>query len=79
MGEMGKAGRDKYWSELDTEEKCKRLREQVKTLQRHQREMAIMLRKPSDHSHDGGKVMVPLYDPCGGEPIRQPTGDDVYF
>jgi hypothetical protein len=73
--------RAKYWSEIDTEGKCKRLRDQVKVLQKRQMEMAKVLLNLSKHSHDhAGLVMIPLNDQYGGSECRsEQTGDDVYF
>ena len=77
--------REKYWLEIDTVEKCKRLREKVLFLQNTVEAMAEKLSKMERHEHGAqGKLMVAYEDRAHGSGTtggrnRQGLGDDVYF
>lgn len=76
--------REKYWSEIDAEEKCQRLRVEIKRQYRLIVEMMEILRKLSKHSHDAqGKPSVaiePVYDGPGGPyPGKDDRDEEVYF
>jgi hypothetical protein len=76
--------REKYWSELTTDEKVKRMRDQVKSLirivDRLDYKLNLLLRH-SHHDHEG-RVTVSI-DECRqviGEKVRPDINkDDVYF
>ena len=85
MSDEKKACRDSWWSELDADDRVKRLRQivkgpsyQIKLLQ-HQMEQLL------DHLHGpDGKIAVPLNTHRGFKahfkPLSDATGgDDVYF
>ena len=80
-----KAGpcREKYWSEIDTDEKLKRLREHVKYLEKRIERMSKKIDKLEDHHHIYDKIVIPLrYNTSLSEVERRsigPNPDDVYF
>ena len=74
--------REKYWSEINDEEKVERLRKEVKLLRRQAQEFKTTLLKLREHGHDmTGKPTIPLISQGGHGFIGQqvPDGDDVYF
>ena len=75
------ANRPKYWSEIDLEEKCRRLREEVKRLRRELYETAKVVLNLSQHKHADSEIVIPLNNPGGGldDRRRVTEGDDVYF
>ena len=81
MDDGCKVSREKYWSESDPEEKCRRLRDEVKRMQRQIQETAKVVANLSVHAHGpDGKVLIPLIDSSQWEkerPIQR--GEDVYF
>ena len=76
-----KAYREKYWSEIGDGEKIKRLRDQVKGLQRDINRFRKHLAALRYHSHlEGGRIVIPLGNQVDEFIDRQPQdGDDVYF
>jgi len=75
--------RQKYWSELKSDEKIERLREQVKSVQYRQQGMEELLQRLNNHSHlPDGSIVVPLH---GDYPqqvhgsLRWEKDDEVYF
>jgi hypothetical protein len=76
--------REKYWSELTTDEKVERMREQVKNLIRIVDRLDYKLNLLLRHSHHEGGVTIPI-DECreaigaiGGR-VKPENKDDVYF
>lgn len=78
-----KVSRNKYWSEVDPEEKCKRLREEVNRMQRTVREVAKVVDNLADHSHSqNGEVLIPIHKKGGMSEEASnkiERGDDCYF
>ncbi len=74
---------EKYWSEIDETEKCRRLRRVVKGLQREVRALTQVVEKLTTHQHVDGSLYVPLFPP--NEPsfntfrLYEKEGDDVFF
>lgn len=81
MKEM-KTSRQKWWSEIDSEEKTARLRHRVKELESSLGELRNQLRKLLKHQHGDRELLIPL-DTYSGESerayARGKTNDDVYF
>lgn len=74
--------RERYWSEIDSIEKCERLRREVKRLQRTVRELNATVYQLKRHEHGGnGEVCVPMS--AGTDGIEDCAvkigGDDCYF
>jgi archaellum component FlaC len=78
--------REKYWSELTTDEKVERMRDQVKSLIRIVDRLNYKLNLLFRHSHHDheGRVTIPI-DECreaigaiGGR-VKPENKDDVYF
>lgn len=75
-----KVSRNKYWSEVDTEEKCKRLREETKRMQRKFDMVMSSLSQLLSHEHGKkGNLLVGLNSTHGEDQPRRTTGEDVYF
>lgn len=76
-----KIGREKYWSESDLEEKCKRLRTEVKKLQYLLSEQSILVKKLMKHNHLGNDIVAIIERERKFEGSRglKGFGDDVYF
>lgn len=74
--------REKYWSEIDTEEKTTRLRQRVKKLEDSLEKLKNQLRMLLEHQHGETGLLIPL-DTYSGESERaykrSETGDNVYF
>jgi hypothetical protein len=81
MEDCANVSRNKYWSEIDPEEKCKRLRQEVNRMQRTIREVAKVVYNLADHSHaQNGEVLIPIHKKDGMDEERKVTaGDDCYF
>ena len=81
--ENQKCSRDKYWSEVDEKEKCKRLRREVQSLQFRMKEQSTFIKKLLLHAHLGNELVTVLQpdDEPKFEDIRLNVsqGDDVYF
>jgi conjugal transfer/entry exclusion protein len=81
--EINKICREKYWSELTTEERVERMREQVKNLQREIRSLGNLIQNLSEHNHLNNEIVMPLRSRRGLEKTEQtrrgPGKDDVYF
>ena len=61
QGEKSLPGRAKYWSECTEEEKCERLREQVRNAQSRVAELERQVFHLVRHQHgEGGMVMTPV-------------------
>ncbi len=78
-----KASRERYWSEIDDQEKIKRLREKVKTLESRVDMLTEKIAFFRNHRHDGDCICVPYED---GISYRRKNIfhldtniDDVYF
>ena len=80
-----KAGpcREKYWSELNADEKIKRMREQVRYLERRLEGMSRKIDNLGNHNHLEGKIVVPFnsYESTSEKAgqTRNTNPDDVYF
>lgn len=80
---LDQARREKYWSEIEPDEKCKRLRQIVKSLDARLGVLERQLHELQHHEHSAQGLMAPIH--CG--PVDQPErsgrhkgpGDDVYF
>lgn len=80
VGATCKPMRQKYWSELDGQEKVERMREQVKYLQEDIRRLSVLVDKLRGHSHhENGQLLISLEDnrPMEFRPVK--PGDEVYF
>jgi hypothetical protein len=78
-----KEGWEKYWSELTTEEKVERMRNEVRSLQTQVKCYGKMIDLFFHHLHQDGKITIPIERHNGGESeerMRRGLGkDDVYF
>jgi len=77
-----KANRQKYWSEIDQDEKIKRLRAELKRYMRQLDDLHYDVRRLKEHRHSSdGAPAVPFERPgYEGRTIRhEKDGDDVYF
>jgi hypothetical protein len=77
--------REKYWSELTTDEKVERMRNEVKDLIRLVVQLDYRLRLLFRHSHSEGRITAPIDEiraevigSMGGE-VEPSMNDDVYF
>jgi len=72
-----------FWSELDSDGKIERMRQEVHRLQDRVREQNRTIRSLLKHQHADSKILIPLMDggfPGGGPYIQnRPKDDDVYF
>lgn len=77
-----KAYRDKDWSEIDEKEKCKRLRDRVKSLERKVGDLERVACALITHSHNtAGDAVASIgcgLIPSGTGSVGR-NGDDVYF
>jgi hypothetical protein len=74
--------RMKYWSELGDSEKIERMRETVHKLLARNDELEKKVRKLEEHSHQDGKIVVPLTNPFGMSDISagyRLKSEEVYF
>ena len=73
--------REKYWSEIDSDERIERLRLEVKRLIRQLQEAQDKIFKLSVHQHaSDGTMLTRFNEPGGGYmPRSNVQGDDVYF
>ena len=77
-----KASREKYWSEINVEEKTERLRWEVKKMQRNLSKCLKRLGQLEEHSHGELGLLIPLKKHYQSENYgtgRLKTDDDVYF
>jgi len=80
-----KCEREKYWSEIDIEEKINRTRRAVKHLQADVSMLMKFMRLFQSHSHTpDGSVVIPMFmkdEPCldNRRYMNTANGDDVYF
>ena len=78
-----KASREKYWSEIDADEKIARLRKEVKCLQLLLSDVRDQVQRLGRHSHDQrGEIVIRLLDsggPMMGSIGRHGDTDDIYF
>lgn len=77
-----KSGRDKYWSELDSDSRIERLRHEVKRLQFAQQRLTEITQLLRRHQHNqNGAVVVDLpdyyYNKASESELSR--GDDVYI
>ena len=85
MEDSPKCYREKYWSESDTDEKIRRLREQVKRLGGTIEEMGKVIRHLSEHVHGkDGTVLISLIAKGGlqgylGRTGRDDMDEETYF
>ncbi len=81
MNDAMQCSRQKYWSEIDDQEKIRRLREEVKQLKRRFENIASIVDKLSDHDHADGKVVTPLHSRFGQAESdgSRGDGDEAYF
>lgn len=68
---MEEGNEDRYWSELDIDGKCERLRQQVKNQQMTIDRLNESVRKLEVHLHHDGIVVIPFDAPFGD---NQPKG-----
>jgi len=82
MKDLMKASREKWWSEIDSEEKTARLRHRVKELENDLRELRQKLGGLLKHTHGEKGLLVPM-DTYTGQSERAysrgKTNDDIYF
>ena len=75
--------REKYWSELDVDEKIERIRKEVKALMSSRTNFFNRINELEEHSHDKmGDVVVKIHGRYGGSESLGKIGqydDDVYF
>ena len=82
MNKELKVSREKYWSEIDVEEKTERLRWETKKMQKNLSECLKRLGKLEEHSHGELGLLIPLkkhYQPENHGTGRFETNDTVYF
>ena len=83
MSDELKTSREKYWSELTTEEKVERMRNEVQSLQTQIARHGKMINHFFNHLHQDGKITIPIERHDGKESegrIRRGLNkDDVYF
>jgi len=77
------AGREKYWSEIDSQGKIERLRTEVKNLLRRNVELARTINKLTDHDHGkDGKPVSRIRDELHDifyDGREKPASDEVYI
>jgi len=76
------AAREKFWSEVDADEKCRRLRKQVKRLETEITSLSKLIAGLLDHEHLNGRILQPLYGMGNGNTgfaTNYNDKDDVYF
>jgi hypothetical protein len=82
MSEM-RESRQKYWSEIEVEEKTKRLRDELKRAQREVGELRGVVEALTNHTHKDGRVLTDLrfgaLRDFSQPRMRHDKGDDVYF
>ena len=74
--------REKYWSEIDVEEKTERLRWEVKKMQKNLSECLKRFGLLEEHSHGDSGLLMPLKKHFQSENYgtrRLKTDNDVYF
>jgi len=79
-----KSYRMKYWGEIETEDKCERLRSQVKRQEKQIKRLMQFVQSMRNHSHSTtGEIVVPLRGNFGdgdeAEHPRQIENTEVYF
>lgn len=77
-----KESREKYWSEIDVEEKTERLRSEVKKIQKNLSECLKRLGQLEEHSHGESGLVIPLKKQYRSESYgtrRLKKDDEVYF
>ena len=82
MTENMKASREKYWSEINSEEKTARLRHRVKELESSLGELRNQLGKLLKHQHGDSGLLLPMDTYLGQSErayARGEADEDVYF
>ena len=74
-------GRRTYWSEIDSNAKIERLREEVKKLTREASNLVLKMYKMENHAHvaNGNAVVSLTYSRGCGLNTPHQDGDDVYI
>jgi len=78
---MNMPDREKWWSEIDLEEKTARLRRRVKQIEEDLRGLRDNMWRLGEHTHGNGGVLVPMdtYSTSMGLIDEGEIDDDVYF
>lgn len=79
MDESTRAMREKYWSELDSEQKIKRMRGIVRAQQQRIDRLERFVELFKHHEHLEGDILVPLEDPGAVHTCLPVDLDQVYF
>jgi len=82
---MEKSSRPKYWSELNSDEKIERMRDEVKMLKSQSQNFVNKMNRLENHEHSpSGKILTP-YNQNSGLGIAMSSGgiisnpNEVYF
>jgi len=80
--ECCKVAREMYWSEIDDTEKIRRMRSEIKNLQRKVKKLNKLFDRLSIHSHlSNGEIVIPLHSNMENDEIRLfiSNEDEQYF